>query len=149
MPIDDTSATQALACSTFYLDPFRILLLAMVQAEGGREAFIRAIQCSRPDVREFPLACAIACKTIRRRVDGYQHIGPVLEMAETDGQDPWTKEDNPHVLIPTDGFIDYLGARWAPVGVSNDPHDLNHNWAANVKALCRTLAHVKEVSANA
>ena len=30
-------------------------------------------------------------------------------------------------------FVEFLGGRWAPVGASNDPHNLNANWIPNVK----------------
>jgi len=32
-------------------------------------------------------------------------------------------------------FIDFLGSRYAPIGVSNDPTGLNKNWIRNVKRL--------------
>lgn len=32
-----------------------------------------------------------------------------------------------------DGFIDFLGSRYAPVGAKNDPKGLNRNWVRNVK----------------
>jgi hypothetical protein len=35
-------------------------------------------------------------------------------------------------------FVDFMQQRWAPIGVSNDPNNLNKNWAGNVrKALQR------------
>lgn len=30
-------------------------------------------------------------------------------------------------------FIDFIQQRWAPIGVSNDPHNLNKNWSGNVR----------------
>lgn len=30
-------------------------------------------------------------------------------------------------------FVDFMQRRWAPIGVSNDPHNLNKNWAGNVR----------------
>lgn len=30
-------------------------------------------------------------------------------------------------------FVDFMQNRWAPVGVTNDPHNLNKNWAPNVR----------------
>lgn len=30
-------------------------------------------------------------------------------------------------------FVDFMQQRWAPRGVSNDPKDLNKNWAPNVR----------------
>lgn len=36
-------------------------------------------------------------------------------------------------------FVDYLGARYAPVGprVKNDPRGLNKNWTKNVRSILR------------
>lgn len=31
-------------------------------------------------------------------------------------------------------FVDFMQQRWAPVGVKNDPHNLNKNWAPNVRS---------------
>lgn len=30
-------------------------------------------------------------------------------------------------------FVDFMQKRWAPIGVSNDPRNLNKNWAPNVR----------------
>lgn len=30
-------------------------------------------------------------------------------------------------------FVDFMQRRWAPVGVSNDPNNLNKNWGGNVR----------------
>lgn len=32
-------------------------------------------------------------------------------------------------------YLDFLQARYAPLKVANDPHDLNANWKRNVEAL--------------
>ena len=37
-------------------------------------------------------------------------------------------------------FIEFLGSRYAPIGTSNDPHNLNKNWVKNV-----TKFYAKEV----
>jgi hypothetical protein len=34
-------------------------------------------------------------------------------------------------------FIEFLGNRYAPIGVANDPTNLNRNWVSNVKSLLR------------
>jgi hypothetical protein len=31
-------------------------------------------------------------------------------------------------------FVDFMAARWAPVGVANDPNNLNANWPTNVRS---------------
>lgn len=30
-------------------------------------------------------------------------------------------------------FVDFMQQRWAPIGVANDPNNLNKNWAPNVR----------------
>lgn len=38
-------------------------------------------------------------------------------------------------------FVDFMQKRWAPIGVANDPNNLNSNWAGNVrKALQKQLS---------
>jgi|SRR3990167_9493320 len=134
--------TAVLAATSFYLDPFRILLLAMVAAEGGRDAFVRALQCSMPDVQTFEVALARACKTVRGLADTY--VGDLLIAVPREGKDPWTDEDRPRCLVVTDTFIDRLADKWAPRGVENDPTDLNRNWPVNVKALVRRIAQERD-----
>lgn len=144
----DQTQLEAQWAASYYLDPFTPLLLAMVVAEGGRDAFVRAIQCSRPDVTDFGTAMAIACKTVRNRVIEYQErgLGPVLEAAKKDGADPWTQEEQPRCLVATERFIAFLAARWAPIGAANDPTNLNQHWHANVLAAYGQLVrHAQEV----
>jgi hypothetical protein len=40
---------------------------------------------------------------------------------------------------PEDGFIAFLGSRYAPIGASNDPANLNIHWVKNVTAIYKTL----------
>lgn len=125
----------------FYLDPFRLLLAAMVRAEGGEDAFLKAVRCSMPTCASYGEALARACKTIRNRVVAYQGFGlsPMLETHTHLGNDPWTGEDHPRRLVVSEKFIAFLGARWAPVGVMNDPDNLNANWVRNVVAIYHQL----------
>lgn len=83
------------------------LIQAMVQAEGGPDAFVRAVQCSVA-VSNFPQAVEVACRTATHRMWEY--------VKEHDSE--------PYVL--------YLGSKWAPIGAANDPHELNANWVHNV-----------------
>ena len=127
---------ELLATTAYYLDPLRPLLVAMIAAEGGEQAFIRAIQCSRPNVETFAMALAIACKTIRGRIHSALLAGiPVFTLANKAGHDPWTDEARPRCLVVTPQFIDYLAGWWAPLGVANDPANLNRHWPQNVKAI--------------
>ncbi len=83
------------------------LVDAMVKAEGGDEAFIRAVRISVPDCADLDEARRIAVNTI------------------THAQ--WDYAMHEH-----SDFIAFLGARWAPVGAQNDPTNLNANWVKNV-----------------
>lgn len=125
----------------FYLDPFAPLFEAMVRAEGGPEAFVKAVRCSFPETADLPEALARAGKTIRGRVIAYQQfgIGPLLEMVRRAERDPWTGEQGPRRLRFTDRFIEFLGAHWAPLGVSNDPTNLNRHWIPNVRRIYADL----------
>jgi hypothetical protein len=125
----------------FYLDPFTPLLQAMIRAEGGPEAFVTAVRCSFPETADLPGALARAGKTICGRVIAYQQfgIGPLVEMVRRDERDPWTGEQGPRRLRFTDRFIEFLGAHWAPLGVANDPTNLNRHWIPNVRRIYADL----------
>lgn len=125
------------AAVDFYCDPFTPLLVAMIRAEGGETAFVKAIQCSYPKTKDFPEALARACKTLRNRVVEYQsrNLGPLMETQAAAALDPWTGEALPRRLLFTTTFIEFLGARWAPIGADNDPTALNANWVPNVTAM--------------
>ena len=43
------------------------------------------------------------------------------------------KRDYPKEGLDGQDFISFLGSRYAPIGVSNDPKNLNKNWIGNVK----------------
>jgi hypothetical protein len=124
----------------YYLESFQPLLDAMVRAEGGEDAFLTAIRCSKPQCSSYGEALAIACKTIRNRVLAcHDWAIPVYDVVRHKGEDPWTGEDNPRRLVFSDQFIRFLGERWAPVGVDNDPQNLNHHWVPNVTAIYHQL----------
>ena len=124
----------------YYLESFQPLLDAMVRAEGGEDAFLTAIRCSKPLCSSYGEALAIACKTVRNRVLAFQdwHL-PLYTTIRHKDADPWTGEDNPRRLMFSDEFIRFLGERWAPVGADNDPQNLNHHWVPNVTAIYHQL----------
>lgn len=124
----------------YYLESFQPLLDAMVRAEGGEDAFLRAIRCSRPLCSSYGEALAIACKTIRNRVLACQQFDiPLYETVRHNAMDPWTGEENPRRLVFSEKFIQFLGERWAPVGADNDPQNLNHHWVSNVLSIYHQL----------
>lgn len=90
----------------FNLDP--ALVQAVVTAEGN---IVRAVQCSIPDVTTRDQALRVLCRSIIHAMSDYIR----------------TKETAP--------FIVFFGSRWAPLGVANDPTNLNSNWVGNVQKL--------------
>jgi len=124
----------------YYLDPFAPLLAAMVDAEGGPQAFVKALQCSRRDVVTFEHALAVAAKTVRRLYANYSTREDPIVLKPRAGQDAYTGENRPWRLVVTDGFIEYIAKTWAPVGAENDPTNLNVNWPRNVKQRYRVHA---------
>ena len=125
----------------YYLNPWTDLLLAMVQAEGGHDAFIKALQCSMPDVKTFDVALARACKTVR----GLAASMPSIMIYHKAGVDPWTKEASPRCFSITPRFLRELADKWAPQGAANDPHALNANWYGNVERVYLQLSGVDPV----
>lgn len=88
----------------------------MVTAEGGNAAFLRAVRISVPRCLDYAEARQIAANTIAHAMwDAF--LGG-NEMAEIT-------------------FVRFLGSRWAPAGVANDPTRLNENWIPNVLAALR------------
>lgn len=127
--------------SAFYLDAMSALVEAIVRAEGGEQAMVRAIQCSFPDCRTLDEALARTCKTIRNRILAYVDFvdKPLYVSIRLGAKDPWTGEDRPRRLRLSDDFIAFLGARWAPIGVVNDPGNLNTHWIGNVQKIYARL----------
>lgn len=91
------------------LDPR--LIQAVVNAEGGGTAIIRAVQCSIPSVQTREKAIEVLCRSCAHALCDYVKA----HHAES--------------------FVAFWGARWAPRGVANDPTDLNAHWAPNVTKL--------------
>jgi len=47
------------------------------------------------------------------------------------------KWDMPAGATGEDRFVDFMQKRWAPLGATNDPDNLNKNWAPNVRELMK------------
>jgi cephalosporin-C deacetylase-like acetyl esterase len=92
------------------------LVQAVVQAEGGRAAIIKAVQCSYPSITTIDQALDIVCRSACHALSAY-----------VSAHDP-------------EGFTAFWGAKWAPVGAQNDPTDLNRNWPLNVLRLWKRTA---------
>ena len=95
------------------------LIDAMVVAEGGDAAMVRAVQISVPTCGTIAEARVIAANTIAHALWDYVRLNHQPGM----GIEP-SFED----------FVAFLGSRWAPVGAENDPTNLNANWVPNVLA---------------
>jgi hypothetical protein len=90
----------------FGLDPG--LLQAVVVAEGN---IVRAVQCSVPSVQTRAEALRVAARSC---------VHAMCDYVKEDAAQP---------------FVEFWGARWAPVGAKNDPQGLNKNWPRNVLLL--------------
>lgn len=93
----------------FGLDP--ALLQAVVTAEGD---IVKAVKCSVPTVSGRPQALEVLARSCVHAMRDFLAKGGIANQ---------------------DAFVAFWGARWAPRGVANDPHDLNANWVKNVTQL--------------
>jgi hypothetical protein len=88
----------------FGVDPW--LIQAIDRAEGN---LLKAVQCSLPKTKTREQAIEITCRTVVHAMSDYiiaEHREP---------------------------FVDFFAARWAPVGVANDPQGLNAYFPRNVR----------------
>lgn len=88
-------------------DDLEHLIDAIEVAEGGPDALVRAVRCS-VHCQDYLEARQITKTSILHRL--------------------WDFAMAQHPEI----FVRYMGAKWAPIGASNDPNDLNANWVSNV-----------------
>lgn len=84
------------------------LIQAVVQAEGD---IVKAVQCSIPSVTSRAQALDVLCRSAVHAMSDYVKAHDAA------------------------AFVSFWGARWAPVGVANDPGSLNANWVPNVEKL--------------
>jgi hypothetical protein len=92
----------------FGIDP--ALIQAVVIAEGGGIAIVKAVQCTYPKVTTKQEALEITCRSAVHAMSDYVKSHP----------------------LDRDEFVQFWAARWAPQGVTNDPTNLNKNWPVNV-----------------
>lgn len=90
----------------FGIDP--ILIQAVVRAEGD---IVKAVQCSIPSVKTRQEALDITCRSAVHAMSDF--------VKAAHGQ----------------AFVAFWGARWAPIGATNDPTHLNQHWVSNVASL--------------
>lgn len=83
------------------------LIQAVMNAEGN---IIQAVHVSIPSVHDRQTAIDVTCRSA------------VHAMSD------WIRADQARL----EAFVAFWGARWAPVGVDNDPTNLNTNWVPNV-----------------
>ena len=87
------------------------LIQAVVNAEGGGLAIVKAVQCSIPSVTTREQAIDVTCRSA---------VHAMSDFVKTS---------------QASGYVAFWGARWAPKGVANDPTGLNANWTKNVSQL--------------
>ena len=85
------------------------LIQGVVNAEGGIDRIVKAVQCSVPTVTTVEKALEVTCRSAAHAMSDYiLHLDPA-------------------------GFVEFWAARWAPPGAMNDPQMLNRNWPRNVR----------------
>lgn len=97
------------AAKHFGLDP--TLVQAVVQAEGD---ILKAVQCSLPHISTRADALDVLCRSAVHRMGDF-----IREQGHREA------------------FVTYFGSKWAPLGATNDPHNLNANWVHNVLSAWR------------
>jgi hypothetical protein len=85
------------------------LIQAVMQAEGN---ILKAVQYSIPSITTREQAIQVTCRSAAHALSDFVKADPERLKA----------------------FVAFWGARWAPVGVANDPQGLNANWVHNVTA---------------
>ena len=106
-----TIDTDVAAAARFWGEDPR-LVQAIVDAEGGGAAIVRAVQCSMPTVRTRAKALEVVCRSLNHRRRDY--IARLGQNAD---------------------FIAFFLTHWAPPSAENDPTHLNENWPNNVRTL--------------
>lgn len=91
----------------FGIDPH--LLHAVCLAEGD---LLKAVQCSLPSVTTREKALDVTARSA---------VHAAMDFIHARGLD--------------EAYVHFWASRWAPVGASNDPTNLNGFWAGNVKRL--------------
>lgn len=92
----------------FGVDP--TLIQAVVKAEGD---ILKAVKCSEPSTDTREEAITILCRSAVHRMSDF-----VREHCDA-------------------AYVDYFASFWAPVGVKNDPTNLNGFWPKNVLDIWR------------
>ena len=64
---------------------------------------------------------------LSQQVDSPAQANQVLNQSITNNFLRWQQAGMPGK------FVDFMADRWAPVGVANDPKNLNKNWTGNVR----------------
>lgn len=94
-------------------------LAAIRVAEGGGPG--REFGVLSQEAPTYEEQCRVCARSIRNNLFRY--------VTRHDGAFPVNRDDR-----YSPGFIAFMAARWAPVGVANDPSNLNAHWVANVTA---------------
>lgn len=87
------------------------LVQAVIRAEGGTlDHLLKAVRCSMPETADANAAIDVCCRSAVHAMSDYL------------------------MAHDHEGFVAYFASKWAPVGVANDPTNLNKNWTGNVLA---------------
>ena len=66
------------------------------------------------------------------KCEGKEGCGRIVDNSIRNNLKRWKKQGGKHDV---DAFIAFFGARWCPIGVKNDPLELNKNWVGNVSSI--------------
>lgn len=110
----------------------------MPDYQYGGKKYINAMTSSQLDSANFVLpylARAIQIAEGNKRNHGVLSIptsnpaqaSNILNNSIVNNFSRWVQQAQPGK------FVDFMQKRWAPIGASNDPDNLNQNWAPNVR----------------
>lgn len=127
-----------LMADAFNFDP--AFLQAKVIAEGGPEAFIRAVKCSEPSVVTFQQSLRVGARSLVHSFSAFltQTRAPLFDWGQP------KPEHGDFVLL----FFQFHGAKWAPYPAPNDPKGLNKFWSGNATKAFYQLKGVIHASGN-
>jgi hypothetical protein len=110
-----------------------VWLQAMIICEGGKDAFIRAVQCSTTlGIDTYEQALHIGARSLTHAMSDFifQNRPPAMDWAIA------SKD-----FVPQ--FAAFLAAKWAPYPAKNDPKGLNKNWPGNFIKSVYTILNSK------
>ena len=102
------------------VDPYFLGAIRLVENGGpGREMGVLSV-----DAPSFEAQASVAAKTVRNRL--VEYAGNPLETRTVFGPSPYRR------IVYAKPWIMWFGRKWAPLGATNDPENLNAHWTLNM-----------------